>query len=260
VCVEVVNIPIIADENDVCYNSTEPAGGLHAVHFLGSSQSSYVNVRQSRQVHVKVFELHRSGDDLVRCQEFPNTEDKTGSTKVQIRHDIGDESESPCHVRGKGGETCDFELNLDEDGRLLVPQAEEVDPTPGIALSAGPPRLAGNHRRMLSVMVDRNDGYFATTVTSLREFVILGAKLRGGSGESDDQFWATVPINGLVYTVVHDPPGDNSYASLNTGTDIEISFTVSDSRAFSAGSKSTGELGTDVEFKARFGSQRWLDC
>jgi hypothetical protein len=249
VCVEVVNIPIIADEDDVCYNSTEPAGALHAVHFLGSSQSSYVNVRQSRQVNVKVFELHRIGGDLVRCQKFPNTEDKTGSTKVQIRHDIGAESESPCHVRGKGGETCDFEVNLDEDGRLLVPQAEEVDPTSGITVAAGPPRLAGNHRRMLSVMVDRYDGYFATTVTGRREFVILGAKLRGGSGESDDQFWATVPINGLVYTVVHDPPGDNSYASLNTGTDIEISFTVSDQRAFSAGFKSTGELGTDLELK-----------
>ena len=35
---------------------------------------------------------------------------------------------------------------------------------------------------------------------------------RGGESNA---MWATTPVNGLVYMVVHDPPGGLSYAEVN---------------------------------------------
>ena len=250
ICVQLVGIPRIADENDLCYDPSEPEGGIQGVHFIGSSQSEYIVVSPKKEVPLKVFELHRNGNELVRC--YTNLPHKSpssdGFTKVEIREDVGDQGSAPCHRNGDGGPMCDFEVTVDEDGYVEWPRANEEDPSKTtISLAAGPPRLSGNHRRSLFASIARSDGYFTTFVTMEREFVVLGSKVRGAMGDSDDQFWATVPIDGLVYSVVHDPPGDASHAEIASGTHIELSFDVTKTR--SMGASGDWELGYGFYFE-----------
>ena len=250
ICVELVGIPRIADENELCYDPSEPEGGIQGVHFIGSSQSEYIVVSPKKEVPLKVFELHRNGDELVRC--YTNLPHKSpssdGFTKVEIREDVGDQASALCHRNGDGGPMCDFEVTVNEDGYVEWPRANEEDPSKTtISLAAGPPKLSGNHRRSLFASIARSDGYFTTFVTMEREFVVLGSKVRGAMGDSDDQFWATVPIDGLVYSVVHDPPGDASHAEIASGTHIELSFDVSKTR--SMGASGDWELGYGYYFE-----------
>ena len=49
ICVELVGIPRIADENELCYDPSEPEGGIQGVHFIGSSQSEYIVVSPKRR-------------------------------------------------------------------------------------------------------------------------------------------------------------------------------------------------------------------
>ena len=249
ICVELVGIPRIADENELCYDPSEPEGGIQSVHFIGSSQSEHIVVSNKKNVPLKVFELHRNGDELVRCFTKLPHKSSDGFTKLKIREDVGDQGSVPCHRNGDGGPICDFEVSVNEDGYVEWPRTNEEDPSKtSISLTAGPPRLSGNHRRSLFASIARNDGYFTTFITMEREFIVLGSRVRGATGDSDDQFWATVPIDGLVYSVVHDPPGDASHAEIASGTQIELSFDVTKTR--SMGASGDWELGYGFYFEA----------
>ena len=245
ICVQIVDVPRIHDANAVCYNSSEPVGGIMSKHFIGASESPLLSIGNTKRVAMKVFELHKSGDTLTRCfMNLPTKVDGSGSTTIQIREDVGDRTSSPCHRYGNGGPQCDFDVTLDQDGYLIWPaEHDSTELKRHMSLVAGQPRLSGNHRRMLSASVRRDDTFFATTVTMQRELIVLGSKLRGGMGDSDDQFWATVPLDGLVYSVVHDPPGDSSHAEIASGTDLKIEFEITDTRAMGAGGDWEAGLG-----------------
>jgi hypothetical protein len=85
------------------------------------------------------------------------------------------------------------------------------------------PNLVWPYRRTVAFKVVRDDGWSTTTTSVDRELVTLRSKVRGESSEyasryvSQTTFFATAPIRGLVYSVVHDPPGGNSYASIAKG-------------------------------------------
>ena len=234
ICVDIPDayIPKIARDDDTCYDSSEPSGGLSKKHFLGTSTSSAIGVISStKSVRLKVFELHVMGDGYKECFEaLPNEQKGSGSTKIRIRQDVSDPEDTECHPQRGGGDACDFQVVLDESGYIVFP-----DNASEMMIKAGQPNLAGNFRRTVRVEVERNDLYRSVTAIATRELIPLASKPRGSGSLSDDTFWATVPIDGLVYTVIHDPPGGNSYASLSSGTEVSIEYTLANSRSASAG-------------------------
>ena len=256
ICVDIPDayIPKIADDLDTCYDTNEPEGGLSKKHFLGTS-SSVVNpirafISAEKSIRLKVFELHLEGDGKYKTcfQALPNESKGTGSTTIKIRQDVSDPEDSECHPQRGGGGSCDFQVELDPSGYLVFPG----DDPDAMTIKAGKPNLARNFRRTVSIAVERNDLYRTVTAIASRELIPLNSKPRGGGdGFSDDTFWATVPIDGLVYTVIHDPPGGNSYASLSSGTEVSIEYTLANSRSATAGGSYsyTGE----AAYGGRFG-------
>jgi len=243
ICVDVPSayIPVIDERksDEVCYDPSEPTGGLTSLHFVGSSHTEDLPfiVRSSSEIRVKVFEVHAKDGGYDTCfTSLPNTKRGTGSTKIKIRQDVSNVQDSECHTDRGGGASCDFEVNLTSDGFLIFPgHANETQATTSMMVVAGQPNLAGNHRRDIRIDVTRNDLFVSVTATAKRELIALGSRPRGGGGLSDSAFWATVPLEGMVYTVVHDPPGGDSFAELASGTEVTIEYELVDTRAASAG-------------------------
>jgi hypothetical protein len=263
ICVDIPDayIPKIDGDDDKCYDPAEPAGGLTSNHFLGTS-TSQVNplsglLSVEKSIRMMVFELHVMADGTyTKCfKKLPNNDEDTGSTGIKIRQDVSNAEDSECHPDRGGGASCDFQVTLDTEGYLEFPNAE-----PQMTIRAGFPNLAGNHRRTVRVEVERNDLYRSVTAIAIRELIPLGSKPRGGDGLSDDTFWATVPLDGLVYTVVHDPPGGNSYAELLSGTEFKIEYEITGMRAMTVkagtyldshfGVKGKGEFGINLGYTA----------
>ena len=232
ICVEIpdADIPKIDADDDMCYDTAEPEGGLSWNHFIGQSQI-LLNVSSSTSFSLRVFELHMVSSQLERCDEaLPNADDQTGSTQVKIRQDASDAADSECHSSRGGGAECDFQVDLDSNGDVKFPNGAST-----MSIKAGVPNLAGNHRRTVRVEVERNDLHRSVTATMIRSLIPLGSKPRVSNDLSDDTFWATVPLEGVVYSVVHDPPGGISYSELTSGTDVTIEYSLANSRSASAG-------------------------
>ena len=124
-----------------------------------------------------------------------------------------------------------MELTKDS-GELIFPQANATGaPVTAMMIEAGAPNLAGTHRRTVSVEVTRNDLFVSVATKAIRELIALGSRPRVGDGLSNSVNWATVPLEGLVYCVVHDPPGGDSYAELSSGTQTTIEYSLASSRA-----------------------------
>jgi hypothetical protein len=105
-------------------------------------------------------------------------------------------------------------------------------PSTNREITAGSPNLGGTHRRKLDFTIERFDGYRTVRKLVSRPLVTLGSKPRSPDNVlSDDVKWATVPIEGLVYTVVHDPPGGDSYAELAVGSTVGVQVDLSGTRA-----------------------------
>ena len=119
------------------------------------------------------------------------------------------------------------------------------------------PNLVSPYRRTVAFKVVRDDGWSTTTTSVDRELVTLRSKVRGESSEyasryvSQTTFFATAPIRGLVYSVVHDPPGGNSYASIAKGT--AVNTVVELNKAFSGsvgeGWSTNGGWGASMDVK-----------
>ena len=119
------------------------------------------------------------------------------------------------------------------------------------------PNLVSPYRRTVAFKVVRDDGWSTTATAVDRELVTLRSKVRGESSEyasryvSQTTFFATAPIRGLVYSVVHDPPGGNSYASIAKGTTVNT--VVELNKAFSGsvgeGWSTNGGWGASMDVK-----------
>jgi len=245
-CIRTDNLDEITDEKEVCVDEDGAPGKLTVNHLVGQSSTKGFwegkIATNGRDFKVSVFELHMNLDasgQPVRhecIESLPH--DESGSTTLSFRQSVTDEGDNKCHPNRGGDETCDFQVQLDSDGLVIWPETGENY----VSISPGLPNLAGNHRRSVDVSVERFDNIDRVTVAVQRQLVSLGSKPRGGGGLSDDEFWATVPIEGLVYTVVHDPPGGNSFAELSVGTKVGISMLDSGSRSASEALESAIEI------------------
>jgi len=244
-------IPRIDDDSSICYyENDEIRNGLLKQHLLGKSVKLN-SLDEDKTVNVRVFELHAQRGSFAYCNKLPgvNTNEEGLSTKIEFREDVTEETANVCHPNRGGHPTCDFEISQNmvscdssaRDGDVQCVGFPAVASTPVgvtnyeadkiITGSASSINLVGNHRRSIVVTVHRFDGGRTVTASMKRELVPLGSKERGGNGDSDNTFWATVPIEGLVYTVVHDPPGGNSYAEVTAGTEVSMKYETSHQRA-----------------------------
>ena len=248
-CAEIMDIPRIQSDSNICYVENEELG-LKRAHFLGSSDFFTPLLAPTKQLSAKVFELHLSGGVLSKCEVLPST-GSGGRTWVEIRQDVTDLADNECHYMRDGGPSCDFDVVIDDDGYLSFPPANgESARSRSMTITQGEPNLVGNHRRSVRVTAFRNDGFRVVPVYVTRPLITLGAKPRGGNqyGEySDDVYWATVPLDGLVYSVVHDPPGGNSYAELMIGTEISMALEMSNERSASLSNSHSGGGGVSVK-------------
>ena len=266
ICVEILakresnsafdSLPAITGPRDVCYNDKNVVDGDLQMdfHFLGTTDAANVTVPSSKDIQVRVFEYHvDAGGNLKKCHVMPGTNangDALGSTSIQFRENVGDESTTPCHFNRGGDESCDFDIHDHVDstsGVITFPDGASRSATKSIAASS--PNIVSPYRRQVQATVIRNDGYKSVSSAVQRPLIPLGSRVRGGSGDSDNVYWATVPIAGLVYTVVHDPPGGNSYAELLEGTEISMHYENANERAASIAS--SYKYGGGAGFEAR---------
>ena len=251
ICVSVTDLLPISDDT-TCWDKKDVAGSLTSDHFIGKSDYPDLDVSTSRLITAKVFELHLVTNPVTREQsvqkcfaKLPNPSDKTGSTKLSFRQDVTDQAENECHHNRGGGPLCDFEVSVDKDGMLNFPRSDGTF-EPDVEVTAGSPSFAAPYRRKLDFSIERFDTYFTVSKLVTRPMVTLGSKPRAGDDpRSDDVFWATVPIEGLVYTVVHDPPGGDSYAELSVGSTVGIQFDLAGTRAASADHESEDKKSLD---------------
>ena len=260
ICVDIPDayIPKIANDGDICYDDSEPTGGLTSKHFLGTSTSQQnpiqLLISDKTEIKIGVFEIHQTSETTyAKCfSSLPNEHERTGSTKMKIRQDVSDAEDTECHPDRGGGESCDFQVDVDENGFVQFPNNAD-DAATLMTIKAGSPNLAGVHRRTVRVEVERNDLYRTVTATAIRYLIPLGSKPRVGQGESDDTFWATVPLDGLVYTVVHDPPGGDSYAEMHSGSTFKMEFVITGTRAMTAMAGTYLDSAFGKQGKAAFG-------
>jgi len=252
-CVQVLEITPIKPKQ-TCYDPLERGdGGLKSHHFLGESE--YTKFKEpidasSKKIRVKAFELYayKSTSELeftfARCGVFPSESLGSGSMTVQYRQSITNEDDNECHPNRGHSPRCDFEAKVSNDLVLSFPT--EHGTTPFAEITAGAPNLASPYRRFFQITINRDDQRTVVSKTVKRELISLGSKTRGGEGRGDDTFWATVPINGLVYTVVHDPPGGDSFAELSQGTSLALHFSRTDARAASSATEVYSDVGAYV--------------
>ena len=265
ICVEVLDIPKIEDDEETCYDPQEPTGGLTRRHFLGSSEYFGSSIPDVVNFRARAFEIHlgeSNGEKLLyKCAKFPSEATKTGSTVLSFRQTVTDEENNPCHPNRGGAAECDFQPVVESEGDVGLISWPRSDGSlvQYKGVETGQPNLAGNRRRFLDVTITRSDGASVVKTSVTRNLIPLGSKPRGGGGQGDDTFWATVPIEGLVYTVVHDPPGGDSYAELAVGSTIGMEFDISGTRSASSNKdrERKQEKGTGVETDPGF-SGGWI--
>ena len=206
------------------------------MHFIGSSQSEYIVVSPKKEVPLKVFELHRNGDELVRC--YTNLPHKSpssdGFTKVEIREDVGDQASALCHRNGDGGPMCDFEVTVNEDGYVEWPRANEEDPSKTtISLAAVRPNSLG-------IIVDRCLRPLRAAMATSPHLSRWNANL-SFSVQRCAVRWATATINSgrqcpsmVLCTLSCTIHRAMLHAEIASGTHIELSFDVTKTRSMGA--------------------------
>ena len=247
----------VKDPHEMCLDLGERTpGSLRTEHLIGESAVAAIadKVDETKDIKLSVFELHNNNGTLERCEmAFPGASSGSGSTTIKFRQDVTS-TEGDCHLSGSGGPLCDFQVEtvVNDRGQIdVVFPSNETSRT----LTCGPPNLSGNFRREITVEVTRVALYNSlgrtTRASMTRELVPLSSKGRGGSDGSDSTFWATVPLDGLVYSVVHDPPGGNSFAQLESGSEIAVEYELVSTRA----AHTTGgfDLGAAAGFQGSLG-------
>ena len=250
---------IRADE--VCIGADAAKHDLTKNHLIGTSNMQYSKLSSKlstdKFVSLKVVEAHYTAPDTITyCSNFERSVNDVPTklgVRVQIQQDVGPQAMNPCHSSNEPSEECVF-TTVNASSSLLQFSSEEGKDSNSFEVSSqgAVPNLVPPHRRKFLARVERNDGWAVTSLAVERELVTIASKIRGGGDnpnaryQSDTKFYATAPIRGLVYTVVHDPPGGNSLASIRQGTNIDLELAIETTRALSADKDTSGSIGIDV--------------
>ena len=126
-------------------------------------------------------------------------------------------------------------VDVCDEGEVIFDASEASEYACERFINISLPNLAFPYRRTIQVDVVRDDTSRSVTASTTRQLVVTGTKARGGGGFSSDVFWATVPLDDMVYTVLHDPPGGLSHSELSSGTELTLTYTLAKTRVASAG-------------------------
>ncbi|CAL6383485.1 unnamed protein product [Bathycoccus prasinos] len=252
----------IQSPNEICLGTD-----LTSTHLIGSTNSQYSGlhsseVRADKYVTIKIMEAHliSAKRPIFECSAFKSAENARLGVEVRIQQDVSSEETNPCHSKHEPSDECVFKKVIgDPDatnyGQIQFRDSEGRDVLDYFEIKSNEakPNLVSPHRRKFLARIKRDDGFAVTTVPLERELVTLRSKTRGEGDASkryisDTKFYATAPIRGLVYTVVHDPPGGNSYASIAHGTKIEMELGLTSTRAaaVSDGKSTSKTFGTEI--------------
>jgi len=262
-----LNTPFTSIRSDeICIGSDATKHDLTKNHLIGTSNMEYSKLGSQlapdKFVSLKVVEAHYTAPDTISyCSMFErivNDAPTKLNLQVRIQQDIGAQGSNPCHSSNELSKDCVFTY-VNATSRLLqFYPGEDKDGNSYVVTSKGAvPNLVPPHRRKFLARAERNDGWAVTNVAIERELITVASKVRGGGDDpearyqSATEFYATAPIRGLVYTVVHDPPGGNSFASIRQGTNIDLELGLETTRAvefdFDLEVEDTTDIGVNLD-------------
>ena len=257
------------DAGETCLDSTTATNALTSTHLIGTSSSTTTTVSPTKYAFLTVFEAHCtslsvSGACVIEyCSTFSSSTNSDLGISVRLKDDVESQSGNICHSSNEPDESCYF-TSVDETTKYVqfidkntgqLSDYRAIDGSP----SSARPNLVSPYRRAVSFTVVRDDGWSTTTTNVDRELITLGSKVRGESADytaryvSSTTFYATAPIRGLVYTVVHDPPGGDSFASIAHGTNIELELGLLTTRSANVASSWCMDAGVGVGLKTDIG-------
>ena len=244
--------------DEICIGSDAAKHDLTKEHLIGKSNMQFSKLKSQispdKFVSLKVVEAHYIAPDTISfCSTFERSVNDVPtklSLQVRIQQDVGPQGSNPCHSSNEPSEDCVF-TKVNATTRLLQFYSEEGKDGNSYEISSkdAVPNLVPPHRRKFLARVERNDGWAVTNLAIERELVTVASKKRGGGDnpnaryQSAFEFYATAPIRGLVYTVVHDPPGGNSFASIRQGTKIDLELGLETTRGMSTDIATSTGLG-----------------
>jgi hypothetical protein len=248
-------------DGEKCIGTDTAAKDLTINHLVGTSDQN-TDVKTNSFYALKIFEAHlTSPSEITYCSKFNQTINDAQTrlaVTVQFQQDVGPQGSNPCHSSNEPSKLCSFGSVNETDGLLLYGSGSSSS-TYEISTQDAVPNLVPPHRRKVLARIQRNDGWAVTSLPIQRELVTIATKIRGGGGNpndryiSDTKFYATAPIKGLVYTVVHDPPGGNSFSSISKGTKIDLELGLVTTRAAEKSSEWNFNAGATAEFGAGIG-------
>jgi len=262
-----IDWPLI-DADETCLNAATATNPLTSNHMIGTSSSTVLSstITTEKYAWLQVFEAHcTSLDDSgscvnTYCSTFSSETNTDLSISVRLKEDVEPQLSNLCHSSNEPNDSCYF--NTVNETTQFVQFTDSAGATTvyrKINAGSAKPNLVSPYRRSIFFTVVRNDGWSSTTTEVERELVALGSKVRGESSDysarytSSKEFYATAPIRGLVYTVVHDPPGGDSYASIAQGTNIELELGLLTTRSANVASSWCMDAGVGVELKTDVG-------
>ncbi|CAL6300661.1 unnamed protein product [Bathycoccus prasinos] len=230
---------------------------------IGTSSSTVLSsTTTTKYAWLQVFEAHcTSLDDSgscvnTYCSTFSSETNTDLSISVRLKEDVAPQLSNLCHSSNEPNDSCYF--NTVNETTQFVQFTDSIDYRE-INAGSAKPNLVSPYRRSIFFTVVRNDGWSSTTTEVERELVALGSKVRGESSDysarytSTKEFYATAAIRGLVYTVVHDPPGGDSYASIAQGTNIELELGLLTTRSANVASSWCMDAGVGVAIRTSLG-------
>ncbi|CAL6314626.1 unnamed protein product [Bathycoccus prasinos] len=250
----------LSSSSEACLNTDPDEGDLTSNYLIGTTmRDNGRTIDASKRVGVKVFEAHytSTGDTFTTCSDFQSS---TTNIVVQIKDGITG-GDNTCHPSKAPSEECKFSSVLATgDENVGFVDFGNSQYYREISSGSAIPNLVTPYRRSFSAHIERNDGWAITSMTVERELVVLTSKTRGEGGKPEDryvsnsEFYATAPVQGLVYTVVHDPPGGNSFSSISKGTKIDLEMGLATTRAaektsewgFAAGLSVEGKISNEI--------------
>jgi len=259
---------VITGKDDVCLGDGN--NDLREKHLIGGTDDEYSKLKddplKKKYISMRVMEAHlTSKDEISTCSIFESVTSENLKVTVRLQQDIGPEGEkNPCHSSSLPSDDCVFSKVDAETHFLNFKQAEsdttehEVGDTSKfytIDSDGAIPNLIAPYRRKVLARLQRNDGWAVTNLEVKRELVMMGSKVRGGGNDksaryqSAVQFYATAPVQGLVYSVVHDPPGGDSVASISKGTEITLSLNLATTRGATSSMNVATNVGLNTQYK-----------